>query len=137
MSCIPYGYRYKQGKYIVDELAAEKIRSLFQAYLRCNSMKEAAKISSFEGNYSKVRKVLGNEIYVGNEKFPQIVEQEVYDRTKKLRTSIGEKYHKFRARKIEKKYFPVAFKVECISNQFEDPYQQAQYIYTLIKEVNL
>ena len=42
MSHIPYGYRIENGKAVIDEKAAEQVRTLFNAYLSGDSMHTAA-----------------------------------------------------------------------------------------------
>lgn len=45
MSHIPFGYRIVNGKAVVDDVAAEQIKALFQAYVSGDSLSESAKKS--------------------------------------------------------------------------------------------
>lgn len=62
MSHIPFGYRIVNGKAVVDDVAAEQIKALFQAYVSGDSLSEAAKkkralkpLIPLSGGYLKTR----------------------------------------------------------------------------------
>ena len=48
MGHTPFGYRIKNGKAVIDEPAAEKIRQLYQNYLSGMSMVAAAKAADID-----------------------------------------------------------------------------------------
>ncbi len=69
------GYRYKDGKYVIQPEEAETVRRIFELYLSGHGYAAIAKILNSEGRvtrygnnwlYNSIRKILRNDTYTGN-----------------------------------------------------------------------
>lgn len=82
---IPYGYQIKNGKLICNEIESKVVRRIYKDYAEGKSYKAIAEILTAEGisympskpswNKNMVARILQNDNYLGNEKYPQIVEE--------------------------------------------------------------
>ena len=134
MAHTPFGYRIKNGKAIIDEPAAEKIRQLYKNYLGGLSMENAAKEAGIETYHGTVKRMMGNRHYMGDDFYPAIIDvntlteamQERQRRAKKLgRTD--------RIKPSVKKTAPTTFTLGKIKEFYDDPAKQAEYLYSLIE----
>jgi len=78
----PIGYNYEDGKLTINHYEAEQVRKIYEWYLAGSSCKAIAMRLQEEGysnrysswnNWSSVRNVLGNSIYIGQLHFGDIV----------------------------------------------------------------
>lgn len=80
---IPYGYMIKMGKIEPNELEVEIIRSIYKEYAKGTSYKVIAEILTSKGvsynpnkpewNKNMVARILQNDKYLGDEKYPMII----------------------------------------------------------------
>ena len=71
MSHIPYGYRIENGKAVIDEKAAEQVRTLFDAYLSGDSMNTAAGKAGIKSFHAGIGRMLCSARYLGDGFIPQ------------------------------------------------------------------
>ncbi|GED68030.1 hypothetical protein BRE01_17320 [Brevibacillus reuszeri] len=141
MSHVPLGYRIENGKAIIDEKSAEQIKTLFQSYLSGDSLRTAARKAGIGSFHGGVCKILQNARYLGDAYYPAIIDSDTLaaaeaERIKRA-TRLG------RIREPEEKaeiIFPTAFRFlenpECVDEQADlptSPFQQAEYVYSLIE----
>ena len=132
---VPFGYRLKNGKPVICEEEANKIRAIYTGYLSGLSFAAAADKVGLDLYHGTVRNMMRDKRYLGTGFFPAIIDEETFNaveierrrrekalgRTKvKRRTSASVILTEFTFTKPETKY--------------TDPYQQAEYAYSLIKE---
>ena len=67
MAHIPYGYRIERGKAVIVPEEAERIRTFLNAYLDGFSIKNAGAEAEIPLSKSALRKLLGNEVYLGTD----------------------------------------------------------------------
>lgn len=135
MGHTPYGYRIECGKAVIDEERAEKLRMLFNNYLDGMSLIPAAEKAGITGmQHSSIGRLLRNKHYLGDEFYPAIIDQELFDIAEEERikragklgrirsfeeTGAGQQWQNYRIGSVEKR--------------FEDPFKQAAYAYSLIE----
>ena len=134
MSHTPYGYRIINGKAVIDEQAAEQVKNLFQSYLTGDSLAMAAKKADIKSFHAGIGRMLQNKRYLGDEYYPAIIDAETFAAAKAERIRRAEKLGRIREPKQEPKVvFPTAFRINEGTKQFDDPFQQAEYAYSLIE----
>ena len=134
MSHMPFGYRIENGKAVVDEEKAAKVRLLYQSYLAGQSLAVAAKTAGIKACHKPVSNMLQNVYYLGDEFYPAIIDSDTFT---KVGTEIIRRAVKL-GRVFERKAKPVpviptAFKMSSLKHQFEDPFEQAAFVYSLIQ----
>lgn len=134
MGHTPYGYRIENGKAVIDELAAEKVKALFQAYLSGDSLATASQKAGILTSHAVIGKMLRNKHYLGDEYYPAIIGPETFTATESERikraTKLGRIYEPKEAIAV---IFPTAFRIKEGTKQLDDPFQQAEYAYSLIE----
>jgi hypothetical protein len=74
----PFGYIIEDGKAIIDDKAASQIRDLFHAYLSGLSLADAAENVGIKRCHPAISKMLINRRYIGDDFYPGIVDEEVF-----------------------------------------------------------
>ncbi len=134
MGHTPYGYRIENGKAEIDELAAQQIKSLFQAYLSGDSLATASQKAGILTSHAAIGKMLRNKHYLGDEYYPAIIESEIFTEAEAERVKRAIKLGRIHEPKeATAVVFPTAFRIKEGTKQFDDPFQQAEYAYSLIE----
>ena len=131
----PYGYRIKDGKAIICQEEADQVRRIFAGYLSGLSLKMAAEEAGLTMQHSSVKCLLQNKHYPGDDFYPAIIERETFEAAEAERErregALG------RDNRPKKKLYPRApltrFRMAKTDQVFSDPYEQAQYVYSLIE----
>ena len=138
MGHTPFGYRIKNGKAVIDEVAAAQIRGLYKNYLSGLSLTNAAKEAGLTLLHSGAKRMMLNRHYLGDDFYPAIIDQASFDAVSaelnKRSTQLGrnDRYIAPTAKKP-----PTAFRLGDITENYENPIRQAEYLYSLIEsEVN-
>ena len=93
MAHIPYGYRIERGRAVVVPEEAEKIRKFYTAYLDGLSIKNAGAAAEIPLSTATLRKMLENELYLGTDYYPPIIDRDTFDevqRDRAIRTHEGQ-----------------------------------------------
>lgn len=134
MEHIPYGYRIEQGRAVVDEMAAKQVRLMFENYLNGDSLTKAAEKAGITGNHASIKLMLQNRRYLGDGFYPPIISEEMFNAASTEIKSRSERLGRNGyIRQEQKVSIPVRFHFESASDYFDDPVQQAEYMYGLIK----
>lgn len=134
MGHTPFGYRIENGKAVIDTEAAERIRILFQSYLSGDSLTTAAQNAGINSFHAGIGRILRNTFYLGDDYYPAIIDQETFVATEAERIKRAEKLGRIRKQKEEVVIdFPTDFYINEAVQQFNDPFQQAEYAYSLIE----
>lgn len=134
MEHIPYGYRIENGKSVVDEIAAGRVRQLFENYLSGDSLKKSAENAGITGNHGTIKLMLQNRRYLGDEFYPPIISEEMFNAAaEELRNRAERLGRNSHVRKERSVNIPVRFTFISAADYFENPVQQAEYMYGLIK----
>ena len=134
MSHIPFGYTIKNGKAVVNEKEAVKIKELFGAYLSGLSLTEAAKNAGIKRCHTSIARMLTDKRYVEDKFYPPIISRDTFEKAQLERRrrakALGRIYeHKGN----EKKCLNFRFHASMPDNLYDDPFQQAEYAYSSIK----
>ena len=139
MDHTPYGYRIINGKAVIDEKSAGQIKILFQSYLTGDSLATAANKADIKAFHAGISRMLQNKRYLGDEYYPALIDPGTFAAAEAERIRRAEKLGRVREPKVKKEVvYPTAFRISKGTEQFDDPFQQAEYAYSLIEtEVNV
>lgn len=79
---IPYGYRIEDGKAVVDEVQAKQVRTFFKEYISGKALKVAAETVGLKLFYGSAGRMLRNTHYLGDDYYPAIIDQELFNKAK-------------------------------------------------------
>lgn len=134
MSHTPFGYQIANGKAVIDELAAEQIKALFQAYLSGNSLATAAQKAGILTSHAAIGKMLRNTLYLGDDYYPAIIDPDIFESAEMERIRRAEKLGRVHEPKVKDAVvYPTIFCIKEGNERFDDPFQQAEYAYSLIE----
>ena len=129
------GYRIEDGRAVVHEKDAVKVRLLYQGYLSGLSYIDAAKAVGLELNASSVKMLMRNVRYAGDDFYPQIIDRTTFDAAERERlrrcSVLGKK--EGQSKEQAPGTAPQHFSFRQCLKQFRDPFRQAEYIYSLIE----
>lgn len=85
---MPYGYEIRDGEYVISEQMAENVRTIYQLYLNGLSYAKisemlAATRDGIQWNKHRVKRILEDRRYVGDETWPAVIQLEQYERVQK------------------------------------------------------
>ena len=131
----PYGYRIEKGKAVINQQEAERLRQIYTGYLSGLSLVRSAKAAGLTLTHSSVKLMLQNRRYLGDDFYPQIVEKDLFEAFEIERQRREERWHGRRAtHKREEIEVPTRFRMREAEEQYVDPYEQAEYLFSLIEE---
>lgn len=134
MEHIPYGYRIENGVTVIDERAAEQVQRMFDNYLNGDSLIKAAENADIKGNHGSIKLMLQNRRYLGDGFYPPIISEETFNAAAEERENRAERLGRNGYIRQERSVnVPVRFLFESASDYFDDPVQQAEYMYGLIR----
>lgn len=134
MEHIPYGYRIENGIAVIDEMAAEQVQRMFVNYLNGDSLIKAAENAGIKANHGSIKLMLQNRRYLGDGFYPPIISEETFKAAAGERESRAERLGRNGyIRQEQSVNVPVRFLFESASDYFDDPVQQAEYMYGLIR----
>ena len=135
MTHTPYGYKIEKGQAVIDESIAEKVRQLFIEFLNCGSMRAAAVKVGIDKTHSVIGRLLRNEVYLGDEYYPQLIDDELFQKVQEQRNSNARSENRIRDY-IKQTPVPenIQYRIGKVQQRYENPYQQAEYAYGLIEE---
>lgn len=134
MDHIPYGYRIENGLAVLDGKAAEQVRTLFRSYLSGNSLETAANKAGIKAFHAGITRLLQNKRYLGDAYYPALIDSDILAAAESERVQRAEKLGRVWEPKEEKEVvFPTAFRLCEGTEEFDDPFMQAEYAYSLIE----
>lgn len=135
---IPFGYTMADGVIQIVPEEAKKLKQMCKSYLSGQSMVGAAKSAGLKVSHGWVKRVMLNPRYLGNEYYPPILTQETQDA---IRSELQRREEKQgdRGKRLaeEPEPIPTKFYMKQETQAYEDPYQQAEYLYSLIESEDL
>ena len=78
MAHIPYGYKIENGRAVIISKEADRIHLLYNAFLQGLSIDAAGKKAGIPLSRSAVGKILSNPVYLGDDYYPQVIEESLY-----------------------------------------------------------
>ena len=98
---IPYGYRIEDGKAVVDETQAEQVRTFFKEYISGKALKVAAETVGLKMFHGSAGRMLRNTHYLGDDYYPAIIDQELFDKAEEERQSRASQLGRGRELKVK------------------------------------
>lgn len=134
MGHTPYGYRIEEGRAVIEEEQAERVRELYRGYLSGLALMPAAKQAGIETWHGSAKRLLQNRHYIGDEYYPAIIDRETFNKAEQELQKRAEKLGRVcEPKKEEQVVYPVDFSERPMEKHFEDPFRQAEYTYSLIE----
>lgn len=134
MGHTPYGYRIENGKAVIDETAAAQVRELYKKYLSGLSLTNAAKEAGLALLHSGAKRMLQNRHYLGDDFYPAIIEPNTFDAaTAELQKRSAKLGRDKCYRELTAKKPPRKFRFGDITENYDNPIRQAEYLYSLIE----
>lgn len=134
MGHTPYGYRIENGIAVIDEAAAAQVQKLYKNYLSGLSLTNAAKEAGLDLLHSGAKRMMRNRHYLGDNFYPAIIDKDSFDAVEvelsKRSTKLG---RNGRCNTPKVKRPPTAFRLGDITENFDNPIRQAEYLYSLIE----
>ena len=125
-----YGYKIVDGKVIVDEQEAAVVINIFNGYLSGMSLRDAAVNAGRSMVHSRVKRIISNFCYVGDDFYPAIVSRQTFARANAELIRRSEKHGGKKRLQLPPIY--TEFDISEPEMHFDDPIKQAEYIYSLI-----
>ena len=131
----PYGYRIENGIAVVCEEQAAQIRKIYEGYLGGLSLRNAAKEAGITATHSSVKRLLQNPHYLGDDFYPAIIDQKTFDafELERLRREKALGRDNLKKKTVEARPAPTTFRMGKPVPMSDDPYKQAEYVYSLIE----
>ena len=92
---IPFGYCMKNGEITTEPKEVYAVVTIFDEYLKGRSLSEIAKLMQSEKirynadsdkwNKNMVKRIIENEKYLGTDKYPQIIDEDIFKRANEKR----------------------------------------------------
>jgi len=134
MSHTPYGYQIENGKAVIVNEAAEQIKTLYQSYLSGDSLVTAAKKAGIDSSHGGIGRMLRNQHYLGDDYYPAIIDPDAFSAAETERIKRASHLGRIREPNEEVRViFPTSFHLNEGTEQYNDPFQQAAYAYSLIE----
>lgn len=94
---IPYGYTMENGDIVIEQNEAKTIRYIFETYIAGATLKDIAdrltaqqvvySEKNTEWNKARVMRILDNAKYLGDETFPQIIDERLFAEASRQKTA--------------------------------------------------
>lgn len=134
MGHTPFGYKIKNGKAVIDEVCADKIRKLYENYLNGLSLSKAAEKAGIDTYHGTVKRIIENKHYIGDNFYPDIIDKETYE---SAQTEIKSRAIQLGRNNIVKEKAPrkvsTNFTFGIVAEFFDNPIKQAEYLYSIIE----
>lgn len=134
MGHTPFGYRIVNGKAVIDEATANQVRHLYKNYLGGLSLINAAKEAGLDLLHSSAKRMMRNRHYLGDNFYPAIIDKNSFDAAdaelNRRATKLG-RDNLYKAPALKKP--PTVFRLGDITEHFDNPIRQAEYLYSLIE----
>ncbi len=134
MTHTPYGYKIINAQAVIDEPIAKKVRQLYAEYLESGSMRAAAMKTGIDKTHSVIGRLLRNKVYLGTDYYPQIVDEEIFEKVQELRSSNARSQNRTREFEALQELELKDYKLDKVEEKYTDPYKQAEYAYSMIEE---
>lgn len=135
MEHTPYGYDIIGGKAVVNEKQAANIRQICENYLSGMSFINAAAAVGLTMSHCGVKRLIQNERYLGEGFYPPILTKETADRVEveRIRREKALGRDRRKGKGAPKGTVYTRFSAPKIMLKYEDPEEQAEYAYGMIR----
>lgn len=131
---LPYGYKMENGTAVTEQTEAQKVKELFKFYLDGNSLQTAGKLAEITACHAQIGNMLKNPKYMGDGYYPQIIDKETFTDVQKLRAQKADTWKtRIRKKEVIPIVFPTSFTMGIPDKLSDDPFRQAEYMFSLIE----
>jgi len=132
---LPYGYKIENGIAVVCEEEAAQLRKMYEGYLGGLSLMEAAAQVGQSRTHASVKRMLQNPHYLGDDFYPALIDKETFDafETERIRREKALGRDDRQKKAPDTLPAPTTFRMRKKARVFNDPYRQAEYVYSLIE----
>ena len=89
-----YGYIMINGKVIINEEQAEKVRRFFECYISGQALKVASENAGLNIFHGSAGRMLRNRHYLGDDHYPAIITEEDFDKAEEIRMARAQCFRK-------------------------------------------
>lgn len=133
MRTILYGYELKDGLAVIHQKEAEQVKQLFYLISEGMSMRATAKLIGIERTHTTIARMLKNIKYVGDDFYPQIIEESLFHKVQEVREKSIIAKNRTRKVEIKEEAIDDGFRFKkAYEKKYDDPFRQATYVYSLI-----
>lgn len=131
---VSYGYRIKDGVGVICEEEAESIQKIYELYLSGMGLQAIADTLGLKLFHGGVSRIIGNIKYLGTDFYPRIVDEKVFQKAAEEKERRAVRLKRIDRIKVTEK-IPVkyAFAMAKAKEKHDDPFTQAAYLYSLIR----
>lgn len=130
----PYGYKIENGRAVIDRSEADKLRRLYANYLSGMSLTGAAAEAGIEVCHCSAKRLLENRRYLGDSFYPALIDRETYEAAGAERLRRAQRLGRLnRESSPARTSVPTRFRLAPAKEHYDDPKQQAEYLYSLIE----
>ena len=134
MSHVPYGYRIENGKAVIDEEKAKQVKKIYKAYLSGLAYVPAAEAAGLKLYHTGAKKMMQNKHYLGDDYYPAIIDNETFVAAEAERVKRQAKLGRvFDDKPAKVSKIATDFKMAKVQMKYDDPFKQAEYVYSLIE----
>ena len=130
----PFGYKIVDGRAVIDEPEATKLKQMYESYLAGKSLLVSSKEAGINCFHGSASRMLLNKRYLGDDYYPPLIDKETYDRIveekEKRATALG---RVDRIKPKQETVIPCKFKMRKPTQNLRDPFADAAYLYSLIE----
>ena len=132
---LPYGYKIENGSAVICEEEAAQLRKMYEGYLGGLSLVEAAAQVGQNRTHASVKRMLQNPHYLGDDFYPALIDKETFDafETERIRREKALGRDDWQKKAPDTLPAPTTFRMRKKARVFNDPYRQAEYVYSLIE----
>ena len=134
---IPYGYQMVDGQMLPEPEEAQKLRKLYEYYVQGYSLKNCLAMAGVERSVGWLRSVFDRTIYLGDERYPQLISREMWENAAKEAGRRGIKNVGVKKKKLRQYPVPVetefTFDRRAAKTILEDPVESAALLYRSIR----
>lgn len=124
----------EDGKAVVDEIQAAKVRMIFKGYIAGLSLIAAAREAGLELKHPSVKHLLQNKRYMGDDFHPAIIDHKTFELVQEERCRRAMKISRESyGKEADETKLASRFSMHRPEKKLEDPFKQAEYIYSLIE----
>ena len=134
MNTVPFGYRIEKGVAVIDQQEASQLRRIYKNYLSGMGLRRAAKEAGIDLHHGKVKRLLTAPHYLGDDFFPPIIDEETFHQVQVEMSTRSGSLKGSNRDSLRMEIRPCThFSLGKIDKHFDDPKQQAEYVYSQIK----
>ena len=129
----PYGYKIENGTAVIVEEQAEIIKKFFENYLSGMGLAAAAKKAGIQITHSMAKKMIRCRYYIGDNFYPAIIAERTFHLANAELKNRAVKMNRLGKTRRKKPVIHKNFIMNTPAEHYENPAEQAEYIYSLIE----